>query len=312
MSGVVVGAGLGAAAASGLVLAFVGSPPRRRARLDDRLAPYLRDTVLPSRLLARTQTRRSGRFDRVMHDTARDVGARIDRVLGGTADVRRRLDRLGNPLSEQDFRTQQAMWAAGGVAAAVGLLAFMSARAGEVLVVQGLGLVVLGAVGGMLARDRQLSAQVKARETRMLSEFPTIAELIALAVSAGESPVGALERIVRLTKGELSAELARTLSDVRSGLSMTVALESLGARTGLQPLARFADGVAVAVERGTPLADVLRAQAIDAREAGKRALLEAGGRKEIGMMVPVVFFVLPVTILFMVFPGAYNFTIAVP
>jgi tight adherence protein C len=31
--------------------------------------------------------------------------------------------------------------------------------------------------------------------------------------------------------------------------------------------------------------------------------MEAGGKKEIAMMVPVVFLVLPVTILFAVFPG---------
>ena len=34
-------------------------------------------------------------------------------------------------------------------------------------------------------------------------------------------------------------------------------------------VARFAQGVAVAVERGTPLADVLHAQAADVREAGR-------------------------------------------
>ncbi|HEY5199355.1 MAG TPA: type II secretion system F family protein, partial [Acidothermaceae bacterium] len=65
----------------------------------------------------------------------------------------------------------------------------------------------------------------------------------------------------------------------------------------------FVDGVAVAVERGTPLADVLRAQAVDVREASKRALLESGGKKEVAMMVPVVFFILPVTMLFALFPG---------
>ena len=59
----------------------------------------------------------------------------------------------------------------------------------------------------------------------------------------------------------------------------------------------------VAIERGTPLADVLRAQAADVREVGKRALLEAGGRKEISMMAPVVFLILPVTVLFAVYPG---------
>jgi tight adherence protein C len=59
----------------------------------------------------------------------------------------------------------------------------------------------------------------------------------------------------------------------------------------------------VAVERGTPLAEVLRAQAQDVRGEGRRALMEAGGRKEILQMLPVVFLVLPVTVLFAVFPS---------
>ena len=59
----------------------------------------------------------------------------------------------------------------------------------------------------------------------------------------------------------------------------------------------------VAIERGTPLADVLRAQATDVREVGKRALLEASGKKEISMMAPVVFLILPITVLFALYPG---------
>ena len=62
-------------------------------------------------------------------------------------------------------------------------------------------------------------------------------------------------------------------------------------------------GVVVAVERGTPLADVLRAQAQDVREEGRRQLMETGGKKEISMMIPVVFLILPVTILFAAYPG---------
>ena len=75
-------------------------------------------------------------------------------------------------------------------------------------------------------------------------------------------------------------------------------------------LTRFVDGIVIAVERGTPLADVLRAQAQDVREEGRRAVMEAGGRKEIAMMVPVVFLVLPITVLFAVYPGFsfLNFT----
>ena len=48
---------------------------------------------------------------------------------------------------------------------------------------------------------------------------------------------------------------------------------------------------------------MLRAQAQDVREEGRRALMETGGRKEVLMMVPVVFLMLPVTVVFAVFPS---------
>jgi tight adherence protein C len=114
--------------------------------------------------------------------------------------------------------------------------------------------------------------------------------------------------VTRISRGELARELGRALADARAGASLVQALQGIASRTSLPQLARFVDGVAIAVERGTPLADVLRAQAVDVREAGKRALLEAGGRKEIAMMIPVVFLVLPVTVLFALFPGFYGFS----
>jgi hypothetical protein len=81
------------------------------------------------------------------------------------------------------------------------------------------------------------------------------------------------------------------------------AFDRLAARSGPPLVSRFAQGIAVAVERGTPLADVLHAQAADVREAGRRELIEVAARKEVFMMVPVVFLVLPVTILFAFWPG---------
>jgi Flp pilus assembly protein TadB len=160
-------------------------------------------------------------------------------------------------------------------------------------------------LGGVLGRDRWLTREVARREERMLEEFPTVAELLALAVTAGEGPVGALERVHRISAGELSKELGRRSPRPAPAPRWSQALEGVAARTSLAPLARFVDGVAIAVERGTPLAEVLRAQAVDVREAGKRRLLESAGRREIAMMVPVVFLVLPVTVVFALFPGFY-------
>jgi tight adherence protein C len=86
----------------------------------------------------------------------------------------------------------------------------------------------------------------------------------------------------------------------------------MASATGLPLVARFAQGIAVAVERGTPLADVLHAQAADVREAGRRELIEVAARREVAMMVPVVFLVLPVTVLFAFWPGVVGLSLTAP
>ncbi|MGA9745882.1 MAG: type II secretion system F family protein, partial [Nocardioides sp.] len=88
--------------------------------------------------------------------------------------------------------------------------------------------------------------------------------------------------------------------------------ESLARSTGLPIVARFATGITVAMERGTPLADVLHAQAADVREAGRRELIETAARKEVFMMVPVVFLVLPVTVFFAFWPGIVGLSLTTP
>ena len=65
----------------------------------------------------------------------------------------------------------------------------------------------------------------------MLAEFPTIAELLALAVSAGEGATGALDRVCRLSRGELSAELGACLAEARAGANLPTALQGLADRT---------------------------------------------------------------------------------
>ncbi|MFB9074154.1 type II secretion system F family protein [Citricoccus parietis] len=112
-----------------------------------------------------------------------------------------------------------------------------------------------------------------------------------------------MERVATSARGELAGEFSTVLSDMRSGSSIHAALKACARRIQLAPVERFIEGVLVALERGTPLADVLRAQAKDVRELSKRELLESAGRKEIGMMAPLVFGILPLTVIFAVYPG---------
>ncbi len=137
----------------------------------------------------------------------------------------------------------------------------------------------------------------------MMAEFPSLAELMALAVSAGESATGAWTASAAVPAASWPRNFRRSLRRPGQANLWSEALQEFSARTDLAPLVRFVDGIIVAVERGTPLADVLRAQAQDVRDTAKRDLMEAAGKKEIAMMVPLVFGVLPLTVVFAVFPG---------
>ena len=210
-----------------------------------------------------------------------------------------------------DFRVEQVVWGVVcfAVTAALGVVRLLT-HPGPILL--WLLLCAIAFVGGVLARDNHLTAQVRRRERQVLTEFPTIAELLALAVAAGESPVAALDRVVRRSGGALSTDLGRLLADIRTGEPVSTAFDRLAATTGLPLVARFAQGIAVAVERGTPLADVLHAQAADVREAGRRELIETAARREIAMMLPVVFLVMPITVLFAFWPGVVGLSLTAP
>ena len=307
------GAVLGALAASGALLMAARVAAIRKPQLAVRVLPYVRDLPqlggTPS--LRAVPSAPTSAVVGVFGPFLRSAAEGVERVLGGASSVRRRLDRAAVDKTVQEFRVEQVLWGLVGFAAAAtyGLLRTLGGDAG---LVSFLLLCVIGFALGVMARDNHLSSQVKQRERRILAEFPTVAELLALAVAAGEGPVAALDRVCRRSHGDLSVDLERVLAAVRTGEPVSSAFDTLAARTGVPVVARFAQGVAVAVERGTPLADVLHAQAADVREASRRELIETAARKEIFMMVPVVFLVLPVTVLFAFFPGVIGLSLTVP
>jgi tight adherence protein C len=291
-----VGAVLGVFAGLGVLLAATALADRPRRRLDDRLVPYLPGVVrarreaiggLPGWLVRSGPGWCPGR----PRDRDRDLTA-----------LRRRLDQAGTGVTVADFRVRQVLWGVAGALLGAGADLAGLLR-GHLDPVTGVGLAVVGAVAGTLGCDRALTVRVRRRADRIAAEFPVVAELLALAVGAGEGTVEALERVGRVCHGELATDLRQVLAEVRAGAAPATALTALAARTPDPGIGRFVDGVVVALERGTPLADVLRAQAQDARDRSLRHLMEVGGRREVAMMIPVVFLILPVTVAFAVYPG---------
>lgn len=306
------GALVGLVAGGGLVLAASRLPFLRQPTLDDRVAPYVRDVTGPAWPQSDVAMRPLPSLIKVFAPAVQDAAGRLERLLGGAASVRRRLDAAGRASSVEAFRVEQVLAGAAGLGVALLVSLFLLAGGGTDRPITVLLLCAIAVIVGVLGRDYALSRATASRERRVLAELPVVAELLALSVAAGEGPVAALERVARTTHGELAIEFERALGDARAGRPLTTALDEVARRTNVQAVARFTDGFVVALERGTPLAEVLRAQAEDAREAGRRALLEAGGRKEIAMLVPVVFGILPVTVLFALFPAFIGLTVVAP
>ena len=214
-------------------------------------------------------------------------------------------------LGERDrFRIEQVSGGLIGALAGggVGLMAVARGAAPLAIVV----LACFGVVLGVLAVDRQLAQRARRRSAQAGRELPAIAELLAFAVAAGESPMAALDRVAVLSGGALGAEVRTAVGEMRAGMPFDVALRGIADRSGNPDVERFVDGIIVAIERGTPLADVLRAQAADARAAQRRALLETAGRRDVLMLVPVVFFILPTVVAIALFHGMRSLQLVVP
>jgi tight adherence protein C len=270
------------------VLVIVGRLLARRPRLADRLAPYLVERPTSSRLLAETPARSPyAVLERLVGPIVDDVVPALEKLGSTTSTVRRRLTESGSPMTVAQFRTEQLAWGAIGLALGLTLALTGGAAYGAPTPVLILAVLLLG-LTGVLLRDTRLTARVTARRERIAAELPDVAELVALSVGAGDGLVPALERVHRIANGAVADELRLTLADMRSGVPTVIALDRLATRTGSPTLGRFADAVGAAIERGTPLAEVLRAQAQDTREAGRRELMELAGPQEVAVMLPVV------------------------
>lgn len=163
-----------------------------------------------------------------------------------------------------------------------------------------------------LATGRIVEARItKKSQSQMELEFPSMVEVFSILISAGTSPSVALETVGNHAQGELAKLLRPIINEMKEGLNFAGALDALTKATDLKSVRRFADSLVIAVQRGTALSDVVTRQVDEIRTAQRLRVLERAGRAEISLMIPVVFLILPISILFALWPSYYGLSGAI-
>lgn len=171
--------------------------------------------------------------------------------------------------------------------------------------------VIASAIAGTWLVDARVNRKIKQRRQTAIEQWPEYIELVALAVAAGDGMRSAIARVGQQFPGVLGERIRDMLIQMRTNGNVGEALIEFADELASPTIQRCASTVSVAAERGTPLAAVLRDQAADARESARRDLMEAAGKRELGMLLPVVFGVLPLSVVFAVFPGLSLLTMSV-
>jgi len=214
-----------------------------------------------------------------------------------------RLAEIGKaqPKDFETFRTRQLS-----ISAITGLIAFLLILFSGRLPVVALILSSLVAFASFAWVDRELSRKVKEQREKIDSEFPAVIEMYSLALSAGETPLVAMERISTSATGSLAKAFARVVTQVRNGKAFHLALDEMGREVESALIRRFIDSLIIATLRGTSLTEVLQRHTEEARQSQRNRVMGAAAKAEISMMIPVVFLILPISILFALWPSLAN------
>ena len=293
---------LGACAGTGIWM-LVTSHFSRNLTLEQRVAPWVSDISLEAHRVALDSVRRRGRSSSSLGTRiALRLPARLAALFDGGDSVQVLLAQAGRSLTSSQWRlanVEVSLWGAL-LGFFIALVAVLIGHVSPVVLIAGL---IIGVGAALTVKKYLLARAARIRVALMLEELPALCELLAICLTAGEGFRESLLRITSHGDGPLVSELRGALAQVNLGVPSAVALASVGERLQLPPLSRMIDHVISSMERGAPIAEVLRVQASDARAEAGRRLQERASAREVVMLLPLVFLILPITIAFAIFPG---------
>lgn len=214
------------------------------------------------------------------------------------SNISGRLQSLRKGLTFAEFKTEQMLNTGTTFVVTFTLFMIMTGSVGLSISISLAGAAII-----YVLIDKNLSQEIEKNRRQLEAEFPAIVEMMSLALSAGQTPAQAMFRISERSTGLLARQFSQTVEEIRNGVPFHLALDGMGRRINSLVIRRFIDALVIAVVRGAPLVDVLQRHALESRQSHKNEVLAKAGKAEISMMIPIVFLILPISILFALWPS---------
>ncbi|MCS7051165.1 MAG: type II secretion system F family protein, partial [Thermomicrobium sp.] len=146
------------------------------------------------------------------------------------------------------------------------------------------GLPVSMTLLGWVLPNVWLSRRIAERKRAIQRALPDAIDLLVISVEAGLGFDQALLRVVEKWDNELTKEFARTLSEMRMGVSRRQALRELARRVNVDDLNVFIASLVQADQLGVSVGQVLRAQANQMRLRRRQRAQELAHKAPIKMI----------------------------
>jgi tight adherence protein C len=157
-----------------------------------------------------------------------------------------------------------------------------------------------------LTKVLRIITRSQINQAELNQELSKILQMLAIMISAGESSIAALRYISERSNGRLATLIKASLENYNNNGNLFSTLEFVSSATNSAQVRRLLNAIRISSERGSPMLDTLQNQVRSLNKEIKVNLLNKAGKSEIALLVPVVFLILPTSILFAVWPSIYG------
>jgi len=141
------------------------------------------------------------------------------------------------------------------------------------------------------------------QQRQQLFELPDLVELIAVSMMAGDGLFTALSKVASRSNGTVAEDLKRVVLSVELGATLPQQLQAWAKRAESRHISELCTKLQLALVRGTPLAELLTEQATSLRAEAQQVLSKKAGQNETRMLIPLIFLILPITVMFAIYPS---------